>query len=170
MGADSISSVRGRYLIFQLAERTYGIPIRDVEEIVPVAELSSVPGAPSFLSGFLDVGGRLVAVISLRRLLGLPAHEWELYTPLIILRADQPKVALEIDAVRGIVDVSDGDLIPLAEGCSFNELATDVARVDGRVVVLLATERILLDQEQKRVAELTGLARQRLAELETVSE
>jgi purine-binding chemotaxis protein CheW len=168
MGAGVITPVRGRYLTFRLADRSYAIPIRDVEEIVPVAELSVVPGAPSFLEGFLDIGGELVAVISLRGLLGLPNREWEFYTPLIILRATAPKIALAIDSIAGVSEISENDLSPLAEGSSINELATSVTRIDGRVVVLLSTERMLLDQEQKRVAELAEHVRQRILEVETV--
>lgn len=167
MGADSISPLSGRYLIFQLADRIYAVPTRDVEEIVPMAELSSVPGAPSFLTGFLDVGGKLVAVISLRRLLGLPHHERELYTPLIVFKAAQQQIALEIDSVSHIVDINGDELIPVTEGSSLNDCASAVVRLDGQAVVLLSPERILLEQEQQRVAELADLARQRLAELGT---
>lgn len=162
-----IPRVRGRYLIFYLAERTYAVPIACIEEIVPMTELSPVPGAPSFLSGFLEVGGEPVAVISMRRLFGLPEGEREMYTPLVILKAATQKIALEIDGVTRIVDVDADDLIPVTEGCSLNNCASAVARVDGQAVVLLSPERILLEQESKRVAELGELARKRLAEIET---
>jgi purine-binding chemotaxis protein CheW len=112
MGADSISPLRGRYLIFHLADRAYAVPTRCIEEIVPMAELSQVPGAPDFLAGFLDVGGQLVAVISLRRLLGMPDRVRELYTPLVILKASPQQIALEIDGVSQIVDIGDDELIP----------------------------------------------------------
>jgi purine-binding chemotaxis protein CheW len=169
MGADSISPVRGRYLIFQLADRTYAVPIQCVEEIIPIAELSAVPGAPEFLAGFLDVGGQLVAVISLRRLLGMPGHERELYTPLVILKASPLKIALEVDSVSRIAEIDPQDLIPVTDGCSLNDCASAVARLDGQAVVLLSPQRILLEQEHRRVAELAELARQRLAEAEVVT-
>jgi len=169
MGADSISPLRGRYLIFHLADRAYAVPTRCVEEIVPMAELCPVPGAPAFLSGFLDLGGQLVAVISLRRLLGMPDRERELYTPLVILKASPEQIALEIDGVSRIVDVGGDDLIPVTEGCSLNNCASAVVRLDGQVVVLLSPERLLLEQERRRVAELAELARQRLAEVEAVT-
>jgi purine-binding chemotaxis protein CheW len=166
MGADSISLVRGRYLIFQVADRSYALPIRRVEEIVPIAKLTSVPGVPAFLAGFLDVGGRLIAVISLRRLFGMPDRAWELYTPLVILKVTPEQIALEIDGVARIVDIDDEDLVPLTQGCCLNDFASAVARLDGHVVVLLSPERILLEQEQRRVAELTELARQRLTKVD----
>ena len=169
MGADSTSPLRGRYLIFHLADRAYAVSTRRVEEIVPMAELTPVPGAPAFLSGFLDVGGQLVAVISLRSLLGMPDRERELYTPLLILKSSPQQVALEIDGVSRIVDIGDDELIPVTEGCSLNDCASAVARLDGQAVVLLSPERLLLEQELRRVAELAELIRQRLAAVEAVT-
>ena len=169
MGADSISPVRGRYLIFHLADRTYAVPTGCVEEIVPMAELFPVPGAPSFLAGFLDVGGQLVAVISLRRLLGMPDRAPELYTPVVILKTTPQPVALEVDGVSRIVDIGGDDVVPVTESCSLNDCASAVVHLDGQAVVLLSPERILLEQEQRRVAELAELARQRLAEVEGVT-
>jgi purine-binding chemotaxis protein CheW len=168
MGADSITTLRGRYLIFHLADRTYAVPTRCVEEIVPMAELFPVPGAPSFLAGFLDVGGQLVAVISMRRLFGMPDHKPELYTPLLILKALPRQVALEIDGVTRIVEIDDDDLIPVTEGSSLNICASAVVRLDGDTIVLLSPERILLEEERKRLAELAESTRQRLAEVQTV--
>ena len=169
MGADSITTLRGRCLIFHLADRTYGLPTKCIEEIVPMAELTTMPGAPAFLAGFLGMGGQLVAVISLRRLLGMPDRERELYTPLVILRALPQQIAIEIDGVTRIVDFSDVEVVPIAGKCSLNDCATAVIRLDGQSILLLSPERILLEQELRRVAELAELTRQRLAMVETVS-
>ena len=169
MGADSGAALRGRCLIFHLADRAYAIPIAAVEEIVPMAELARVPGAPTFLAGFLDVAGQLVAVISLRHLLGLPGREPKLYTPLVILKSASPRIALEVDGVSRIADIGPDDVIPVSDGCSLNNCATAVARLEESTVVLLSPDRILMEQEQRRVADLAELARQRLAALEVVT-
>jgi chemotaxis signal transduction protein len=99
MGADSISPVPGRYLIFHLADGTYAVPTRCVEEIVPMAVLSPVPGASCLTSGFLDVGGQLVAVISVLRLLEMPDRARELYATLVIVAALLHQVAIDNDGV-----------------------------------------------------------------------
>jgi len=169
MGADSTFAVRRGCLLFRLAEQTYALPGECVEEIVPMAELSSAPGAPSFLSGFLEVAGRLVAVISLRRLWKLPDRARELYTPIVILKSSPRAWAIEVDAVTQIVEMHGHDLVPIADGCSLNDCAVAIARVEGSSVVLLSPDRILLEQEQKGVAELSELVRQRLAEMELVT-
>lgn len=168
MGADSLSTLRGRYLIFHVSDRAYAISIKDIAEIIPTAELSPVPGAPSFLAGFLDVGGELVAVISLRLLFGMPNRERQLYSPLVILKTSPRHIALEIDGVSRVVNINVDDLIPVSDGCSLNDCAAAVARFEGIAVVLLSPQQLLLEEEHKRVAELAAVARQRLAQVEVV--
>lgn len=159
------SASRGRYVVFQVADQLYAIPAASVEEIVPIAELTQSPGAPPILSGFLDISGEIIAVVSFRRLWGMPDRQPELYTPLILLRRTFERIALEVDSVACIVELGEQDLISMKDGCSFNQCAAAAVRVDGNTVLLLSPERLLLEQEQRRIAELTEFERQRLSSL-----
>jgi purine-binding chemotaxis protein CheW len=169
MGAGSVRTLGGRYLVFLLAEQSYAIPTSCVEEIVPIAELTHVPGGPAFLCGFLDVGGQPAAVISLRRLLGLADRRPELYTPLVILKSPSPRLALQVDRVTRVVEFGGEEFIAVGEGSTLNDCATAVIRHEGATIVVLSPERILLEQEHQRVAELADLSRQRLAALEVAT-
>jgi purine-binding chemotaxis protein CheW len=169
MGADASCSLRGRYLLFHLADQTCAIPVAAVEEIVPMAELAQLAGGPSFLAGYLNVGGDLIAVISLRRLFKLAGKARELYTPIVILKSTPQRLALEVDAVREIADVADEDAVVLGDGCVLNDFALAAVRREGNTVLLLSPERLLLEEERQRVAELADMARDRRAAVEAVT-
>jgi purine-binding chemotaxis protein CheW len=156
-------------LVFGLSDRIYAIPTKHISEIVPMAELAHVPGSPDFLSGFLNVAGHLIAVVSLRRLFGLPDHERHLYSPLVILKSAPDRIALEVDTGLRIAEIVREDLMPLTEASSLNNCATAIIRVDGLSVVVLSVEHLLLEQERKRVARLAHLAGQRLDQMESVT-
>jgi purine-binding chemotaxis protein CheW len=166
MGADTATTLRGRYLIFHLAEQAYAVPAPAVEEIVPMAELVHVAAAPSFLSGFLNVGGCPVAVISLRRLFGLAERPPELYTPLVILKDAGQQVAIEVDDVQEVAWLTGDDAVALGDDCALNGFATAAARLKGKPVLLLSPDRLLLEQEKRRVAELAEMAGKRLAAMQ----
>lgn len=161
------STTHDNVLVFGLSDRVYAIPTTCVAEVVPMAELAQVPGSPDFLSGFLNVAGQLIAVVSLRRLFGLPDRERHLYSPLVILKSTPDRIALEVDTGLRIAEIARDDLMPLTEASSVNNCATAIARVDGLSVVLLSVDQLLLEQEQKRVAELALLAGQRLDQMES---
>jgi len=168
MGAESRPLARRRYLTFYLADRTYAVPVGYIDEVVATADIATVPGTPSIVSGLLNVGGRLLAVVSMRRLLGLPDMERSLYSPLVILKGRRKQCALEVDGVLRITSIEDGDLTPITEGESMNDFASSVAYVDGSMVVLLSPDHLLLEQEHKRIAALAESAQQRIAELGAV--
>jgi purine-binding chemotaxis protein CheW len=162
MRTASPSTTDESFLVFGLADRTYAIPIKYVAEIAPMAELSQVPGSPNFLSGFLNVAGQLIGVISLRRLFGLPDCERHLYSPLVLLKSLSQPIALEVDTGLQIAKIKRNDLMPLDEASSVNNCAAAIVRIDGSSVVVLSVNDLLLEQERKRVAELAHLAGQRL--------
>jgi purine-binding chemotaxis protein CheW len=52
-----------RVLVFTLAGRTRCVPVEDVREIVPIAPLTRLPGAPRYVRGLINLRGTLVTVI-----------------------------------------------------------------------------------------------------------
>jgi chemotaxis signal transduction protein len=61
-------------LELELAGQLYGIPLREVQEIVPMAQLSGPPDLPAILAGFLNLEGEAIPVVRLDRMLRLPGQ------------------------------------------------------------------------------------------------
>src|ERR1041384_6254815 len=61
-----------QYLTFEVAEEEYAIDILRVREILVYAPLTSVPRAPEFIAGVMNLRGSVVPVVDLRKKLGLP--------------------------------------------------------------------------------------------------
>ena len=59
-------------LVFALGAEQYALPANQVHEVRPLALLTKLPGTPAFFAGLINVRGRIVPVIDLRPLLGLP--------------------------------------------------------------------------------------------------
>jgi purine-binding chemotaxis protein CheW len=155
-------------LLFHLGGQAYGLPLEDVLEIVPLAELSRPPGLPALLAGFLNLGGKALPVLRLDRLFGLPELVPGLYTPLVILRSTSHPLALLVETVSRIVTISADAVVPVPAGESFNDCALGMVTLDGHVVLLLSAERLLLDKEQQCLAELQDREQARLRALEEI--
>jgi purine-binding chemotaxis protein CheW len=153
-------------LVFFLAGQAYGLPLRDVQEVLPMAQLTRPHDLPAALAGFLNLGGAAVPVLRLGRLFGLTERPPGLYTPLIVLRSPDTRLVLMADQVSGIVAVSDEEVITVPEDHSFNDCVVGMATIEGRVVLLLSPERLLLDKEQQCLAELQDREQARLREME----
>lgn len=151
-------------MVFSLAEEFCALDLANVREILPTAELSAPPGMPELLAGFLNLGGEAVPVLRLGRLFSAPAKEIGLYEHMILLRASRP-LALLVDGVVEVLTCSEDALRPVVEKSSFNDCALSQLTHKDRTIHVLATDRLLLKEEEARLAELRGVEQERLRAL-----
>ena len=57
---------------FKVGRETYGVPITSLHEIVRVPEITAVPDAPDYIEGVINLRGKIVSVIDLRKRFGEP--------------------------------------------------------------------------------------------------
>ncbi len=154
-----------KLLVFEVSGSFCGLPVELVREIAHIPAVMRVPGQPSILEGFLNLRGQLVALVSLARLLRLPSHEPGLYASVIFVRGTANDLGVLVDSVDGVMAVAAGDLQPLPANYSLNDCLVAHFTSDNRLVTLLAVDRILLDEERQRIADLAEQARRRLEDL-----
>jgi len=154
-----------QFLELELAGQLYGIPLLEVQELVPMATLSGPPDLPAVLAGFLNLAGEAIPVLRLDRMLRLPEKAAGLYTPLIVLRGLDGRLALMAERVNRIRAVADEAVLPLPESHTFNDCVEGMVTEGDRVLLLLSPGRLLLEKEQQCLAELQDREQVRLREM-----
>lgn len=109
-----------QYLTFEVADEEYAIEIIRVREILVYSPLTSVPRAPEFIAGVMNLRGSVVPVVDLRKKLGLPATVITGTTCVVIVdihshaetNAQTSHVGLLADDVRQVMSLADGDIEP----------------------------------------------------------
>lgn len=91
-------------VVFTLDEGRYGLRLPAVERVVRVAEIAPLPKAPGIVLGVVNVQGRIIPVFDVRRRFRLPVRETTLNDHLILARTTARVVALQADAVLGLVE------------------------------------------------------------------
>ena len=149
-------------LIFHSSGLGCAFPLEAVLEIVPIAQLSTPPGLPSMLAGFLDRSGAAIPILLLDKLFNLPEQPRGFNTPFIILRGVDSPVGFLVGAVRQIFSATAASFLPLPAGRLFHDCAMATVEVDGDVFHVLSPERILLKNERLALAEFQAVAQDRL--------
>ncbi|MCI0755990.1 chemotaxis protein CheW [Teichococcus vastitatis] len=168
--AAAVSASAEAYLVLQLGARRCALSCAAVREILPLPRLWRPPGLPRPLAGFLNLSGEAVPVLDLARLFGLSAETADAEAALyrhVILASPGPQGALPgllVDRVLDLVRVPPAGLRPLAGDASLNGCAVAELPLADGFAHLLAPERILLAQEQARLATLREAAQTRLQE------
>jgi purine-binding chemotaxis protein CheW len=73
-------------LEFQVAGERYGLDVRYVQEVCRWRQFTRLPGTPAFLAGIMNLRGRVLSVVDLRRLLELPDPGLPAANKVIVLR------------------------------------------------------------------------------------
>jgi purine-binding chemotaxis protein CheW len=143
-----------RLVSFSIADQEYALDIAEVQEIVQLPEsVSELPNAPGHVLGVISLRQRLLPLVSLRTLFGLPRLAYSEQQRIVVttLRGGVNgglHVGLVTDAVKEVLSVprAQADPMPgmLAAGDQLQEFAS-ICRLDGgkRLVSILATDKLL---------------------------
>lgn len=110
-----------RLMVFSLDEQRYALALAAVEKVVRAVEITPLPKAPDIVLGIVNVQGRVIPVINVRRRFRLPEREMALTDQIVIAHTARRAVALVVDAVTGVLEypeqgaVAAQDILPDAE-------------------------------------------------------
>src|SRR5262249_59623694 len=86
-----------------LDSHEYAVPVQNVIEVLRMAALRPLPEAPPFIAGLLNLRGRGIVVLDLRKRLGLPAKEPDPTSQIVIVKTKNEPLGLTADEVREII-------------------------------------------------------------------
>lgn len=106
------SGERVEVLEFVLAYERYGIESRFVREVYPLKAVTPVPCTPPFVLGIINVRGRILSVIDIKKFFDLPEQGLAELSQAVIVSDDGMEFAILADSIAGFRFVSIGDILP----------------------------------------------------------
>lgn len=130
---------------FHVGRETYGVPIRSLHEIVRVPEITAVPDAPEFVEGVINLRGKIVSVIDLRKRLGEKKITATRRNRILVVEHNGRLSGLIVDSASEVLKIpaSDVEASPTVLHESELNCVTGLAKYQGRLIVLLDMARLL---------------------------
>jgi purine-binding chemotaxis protein CheW len=100
------------HVVFKVAGGEYVIAAADVLQMETFTGATRVPGSPAHVAGLVQIRGRVVPVVSLRDLFGLPAIDLTLDSRVLVVQDGERTVGLLVDSAREVVELDPGQLKP----------------------------------------------------------
>ena len=150
------SSDECQYVSFILAEEEYGVPILKVQEIIRYTKLTRVPQASEFVEGVLNLRGRVIPVIDLRKRFNLESVEKDRHSRIVVVEVDNQTVGMVVDGVSEVLQISQSEIEPAPPlGARVNsEFIKGMGKVGERLMILLDIDRILSAEEKGAIEEI----------------
>lgn len=134
----------GKFLTFFLAEEEYGIEITKVQEIVSMLPITRVPRTPECVRGVVNLCGKVIPIIDLRRKFGLGAQGAE-ETCIIVVQVHGVQLGVVVDRVSEVAPIAPADIeAPPSFGAGVHtEYLLGLGKVGGRGKLLLDIDHVL---------------------------
>ncbi len=130
---------------FQIGRETYGVPITSLHEIVRVPEITAVPDAPDYLEGVINLRGKIVSVIDLRKRFNQKPGGVSRRNRILVVQHKQRLCGLIVDSASEVIKMAPSDISPsttVFEDGGSNAI-TGLGKYKGRLIVLLDVSRLL---------------------------
>ena len=131
---------------FKIAEEEFGVDILSVQEIIRLMQITTVPRAPACIEGVINLRGKVIPVIDMRKRFNLPAVERNSHTRIIVMEFASSKiVSFLVDAVSEVLRIPASTVEPppaVVSGVG-SEYIKGVGKLDDRLLILLDLDSLL---------------------------
>jgi purine-binding chemotaxis protein CheW len=138
---------------FKIGDEEFGVDILKVQEINRMVEVTRVPNAPEYVDGVINLRGKVIPIVDLRRRLGMPRKEHGKDTRIVVVELNGKITGFVVDAVSEVLRIPRSVTEPpppIVAGIEA-EYITAVGKLEDRLLILLDLERIFSAQETQQL-------------------
>ena len=149
---------------FRVGSELFGVPISAVQEIVRVPAIARIPQSPEFVEGVINLRGRVITVIDMKKRLGQPVIEIDEAASrkarILVVEAEGRLVGVIVDEVAEVLRLSEDQTEaapPMVAGLS-NQYIRGVGKLKDDLLILIEIEKILTADQLLAIDELQTAA------------
>jgi len=142
---------------FALGGEEYAVDILKVQEINRMSEIARVPNAPPYVEGVINLRGRVIPVVSLRKKFKMEEKALDAQSRIIIMDIQGLTIGIVVDAVSEVLRIPAGTVDPappMAVGVSA-EYIKGIAKLEDRLLILIDMDRLIEKSESAAMLEAT---------------
>jgi purine-binding chemotaxis protein CheW len=138
-----------QFVICRIGQEEFAVDVLSVQEINRLVEVTRVPKTPRFVEGVINLRGRIIPVLDLRRRFGLTASTQTLQSRIVVVSVQAKLVGFIVDSVVEVLRVPKSAIEPPPNiGSSAGaEFTQGVGRIDDRLLIVLDLNRLLAKSE-----------------------
>ncbi|WP_425448113.1 chemotaxis protein CheW [Dethiothermospora halolimnae] len=144
-----------KYLVFSLEGEYFAINIMYITQIIGIQSITTIPDLPNYMKGVINLRGKIIPIMDARLRFNKTFKEYHDRTCIIILDMSGISVGLVVDSVTEVMDLAEKDISkPPNIKKRKNNYINGIAKAEGKVRLLLDTEKLIKDENLEEVREI----------------
>ena len=156
MQMQTVQQNEQQLVVFDLADEGYGVDIGAVREIIRLQEITQVPRTPEFVEGVINLRGKVIPVIDLRKRFGLTVEGESQDNRIVVVDIGDQDMGVIVDAVTEVLRIPTDSVEPPASVITTadSDYLLGIAKLDSRLIILLDLQKVLSVDEQGALSEM----------------
>lgn len=138
---------------FKLGTEEFGVDILKVQEINKMMNITKIPNAPTFIEGVINLRGKIIPIVDLRKRLGFRDQQYDKSTRIIVVELDGLVLGFIVDSVSEVLRIPENTIEPppsMVAGIE-SEYIEGVGKLDDRLLILLELKKVFSSPERKDI-------------------
>lgn len=134
-----------QYLLFNVSEETYALPVENVKEVINYKELNIVPNAEEHILGMLNIRGEIIAVLDSTKILNTKVENINSKNnKIIIFEAEKENVGIVVSSVSSVVSIKESEIKPKPK-LEEDSYCSGVVYRDNKLYIIIDTSKTKLN-------------------------
>jgi len=141
---------------FKLENDEFGVDILKVQEINRMMSITKIPNAPTFTEGVINLRGKIIPIIDLRKKLGFNSKSYDKSTRIIVVELDGIVLGFVVDSVSEVLRIPRETIEPPPSiiGNIESDFIEGVGKLQDRLLILLELKKIFTNSERKGIEKI----------------
>ncbi len=154
--AEGTVNTEQQLVVFDLNDEAYGVDIGSVREIIRLQEITRVPRTPDFVEGVINLRGKVIPVVELRKRFSLPIQDRTKENRIVNVDIGGQEIGMVVDAVTEVLRISADAVEPPSSVITTADSGylRGIAKIDERLIILLDLDQVLSRDEKEALADV----------------
>jgi purine-binding chemotaxis protein CheW len=144
-------------VIFRLASEEFGVDINKVREIIKLEEITKIPNTDNYISGVINLRGKIIVIVDLAKKLNLPIKEKNKDTRIIVIEVNNSTIGMIVDGCNEVLRLSGEQIEPAPDIIKkriSQEYIEGVGILKERLIILLDLAKVLRESEVEAIVKM----------------
>lgn len=136
---------------FMLDQEEYGVEVLKVREIIRMPTITKMPNTPSYVEGVINLRGKVIPIISMRKRFGLMESEQNAHTRIMVMDVAGGLNGFIVDGVSEVIRIHGAEIQPppnMVSGNNNQDFITGVFNHQERLLIIMDVDRMFSDAER----------------------
>ncbi len=140
---------------FRIGDEEFGVDILSVREINRMMDITRVPKAPFFVEGVVNLRGKVIPVINLRRRFEMPERDVDKETRIIVVEVKTKTIGFIVDSVSEVLRIPSDTVEPPPPFCADvdAEYINGVGKLDEKLLIMIDLEKLFATADGTLISE-----------------